>query len=243
VVYENAEEVAAMTGQKVREVMTPEVVVVAPDCGFKHIVDILTDFKVSAVPVVEDGTLVGIVSEADLLHKIGFSDDTRPPRHFERHSLRVGRAKAAGETARAVMSNPVITIDPDASLATAARLMELHCVKRLPVIDDGHLVGIVARRDLLRRYLRPDEEIKLEIRDDVLRRRMWTDPSEIQVSVTDGHVTLRGCPDRRSTTVMAVRLAKEVDGVVAVTDEMSWHFDDLAMTRPPHLFVTDVATW
>src|SRR5215212_8922897 len=78
----DCEEVAAMTGQKVRDVMTPEVVVVAPDCGFKHIVDVLADFRVSAVPVVEDGTLVGIVSEADLLHKVEFSDGAQPPRHF-----------------------------------------------------------------------------------------------------------------------------------------------------------------
>ena len=232
-----------MTGQKVREVMTPEVVVVTPDCGFKHIVDVLADFRVSAVPVIEDGTLVGIVSEADLLHKIGFSDGARPPRHLERHSLRVGRAKAAGDTARAVMSSPVITIDPDASLAAAARLMEHHAVKRLPVVRDGRLVGIVARRDLLRRYLRPDAEIEEEIRDDVLRQRMWTDPTEIQVSVTDGQVTLRGYPDRRSTTVMAVRLAKRVDGVVAVVDQMAWRFDDLTSARPPHAFVLEATAW
>jgi CBS domain-containing protein len=231
VVPETFEEVAAMTGQKVRDVMTPEVVVVAPDCGYKHIVDVLADFRVSAVPVVEDGTLVGIVSEADLLRKIEFSDDAVPPRHFERHSRRIGRIKAAGETARAVMSSPVVTVGPDASLATAARLMEQHGVKRLPVVDDGHLVGIVARRDLLRRYLRPDSEIGREIRDDVLRRRMWVEPTDIQVSVADGHVTLRGCPDRRSTTIMAVRLAAGVDGVVGVTDEMGWRFDDLAAVR------------
>jgi CBS domain-containing protein len=229
-----------MTGQKVRDVMTPEVVVVAPDCGYKHIVDVLADFKVSAVPVVEDGTLVGIVSEADLLHKVEFSDGSQPPRHFERHSRRIGRAKAAGETARALMSSPVITVDPDASLATAARLMEQHQVKRLPVVDDGTLVGIVARRDLLRRYLRSDIEIKEEIRDDVLRRRMWTEPTEIQVSVADGHVTLEGCTDRRSTTIMAVRLAGRVDGVVAVTDDMTWRFDDLAEARRPHVFDTEV---
>jgi CBS domain-containing protein len=231
VVQEDLEEVAAMTGQKVCDVMTPEVVVVAPDCGFKHIVDVLADFRVSAVPVVEDGTLVGIVSEADLLYKVGFSDGARPPRHLERHSRRIGRVKAAGETARAVMSSPVVTIDPEASLATAARLMEQHGVKRLPVVEDGHLVGIVARRDLLRLYLRPDAEIQQEIRDDVLCRRMWVDPAEIQVTVADGHVTLRGCPDRRSTTIMAVRLAGGVDGVVGVTDEMGWRFDDLTAAR------------
>jgi CBS domain-containing protein len=230
-----------MTGQKVRDVMTPEVVVVAPECGYKHIVDVLADFRVSAVPVVEDGTLVGIVSEADLLHKVEFSDGSQPPRHFERHSRRVGRVKAAGETARALMSSPVVTVDPDASLATAARLMEQHQVKRLPVVDDGTLVGIVARRDLLRRYLRPDIEIKEEIREDVLRRRMWTEPTEVQVSVTDGHVVLQGCADRRSTTIMAVRLAGRVDGVVAVTDDTTWRFDDLAEARHPHVFDTEVS--
>jgi CBS domain-containing protein len=228
-----------MTGQKVRDVMTPEVVVVTPECGFKHIVDVLADFRVSAVPVVENGTLIGIVSEADLLHKIEFSDDALPPRHLERHSRRVGRAKAAGETARAVMSSPVITIGPDESLATAARLMEHHHVRRLPVVDGGRLVGIVARRDLLRRYLRPDAEIRQEIREDVLRRRMWVDPTEIQVSVTDGQVTLRGCPDRRSTTVMAVRLARGVDGVVAIIDEMGWRFDDLAAARRPDAYADE----
>lgn len=220
-----------MTGQKVRDVMTPEVVVVAPDCGYKHIVDVMADFRVSAVPVVEDEALVGIVSEADLLHKIEFSDGTQPPRHFERHSRRVARAKAGGETAGALMSSPVITVDPDASLATAARLMEQHQVKRLPVVERGHLVGIVARRDLLRRYLRPDEEIAHEIRDDVLRRRMWIDPTEIQVSVADGHVALHGLADRRSTAILAVRLAARVDGVVGVSDELTWRIDDLAVPR------------
>lgn len=227
-----------MSGYTVRDVMTPEVVVVAPDCGFKHIIDVLADFKVSAVPVVEDGVLIGIVSEADLLHKIEFSDGARPPRHFEGSVRRASRAKAAGETARTVMSSPVVTVHPDASLATAARLMEERQVKRLPVVGGGRLVGIVARRDLLRRYLRPDAEITQEIRDDVLRRRMWIDPTEIQVSVTDGHVTLRGSADRRSTTILALRLAGRVDGVVAVTDEMTWRVDDLAETRRPHVFDT-----
>jgi CBS domain-containing protein len=221
-----------MTRHNVRDVMTPEVVVVAPDCGYKHIVDVLADFRVSAVPVVEDGTVVGIVSEADLLHKLEFGAEMVPARLFERRSRRVARAKAIGETARDLMTTPVITIGPDESLAAAARTMELHKVKRLPVVDafDGRLVGIVSRRDLLRLYLRPDAEIKREILADVLRRRMWLDPTEIQVSVTDGRVTLRGRPDRRSIAELAVRLVGRVDGVIAVVDEMSWRYDDLSAT-------------
>ena len=227
-----------MNGQHVKDVMTPEVVVVAPDCGFKHIVDVLADFKVSAVPVVDNGIVIGVVSEADLLHKVEFGGALAPARLFERRSQRNAREKAAGETARDLMSSPVVTVSPDASIGAAARLMEQHHVKRLPVIDEatGQLVGIVARRDLLRRYLRPDAEIRREVVDDVLLRTMWVDPVDITVTVEEGRVTMTGRPDRRSTAQIAVRLARGVDGVVSVTDKLSWRFDDLASRRIPTMF-------
>ncbi|GAA1037093.1 CBS domain-containing protein [Virgisporangium ochraceum] len=227
-----------MNGQHVKDVMTPEVVVVAPDCGFKHIVDVLADFKVSAVPVVDDGVVIGVVSEADLLHKVEFGGAVEPARLFERRSHRSSRQKAAGETARDLMTSPVVTVAPDASIGAAARLMEQHHVKRLPVVDGttGHLVGIVARRDLLRRYLRPDSEIRREIVDDVLLRTMWVDPADITVTVEEGRVTMTGRSDRRSTAQIAVRLARGVDGVVSVTDKLSWRFDDLDNRRVPTMF-------
>lgn len=227
-----------MNGQRVKDVMTPEVVVVAPDCGFKHIVDVLADFKVSAVPVVEDDTVVGVVSEADLLHKVEFGGAVEPARLFERRTQRAARQKAAGETAEDLMTAPAVTIGPDETLAAAARLMEQHNVKRLPVIDTatGRLVGIVARRDLLRRYLRPDIDIRREIVDDVLLRTMWIDPADVTVTVVEGRVTLKGRPDRRSTAQIAVRLARGVDGVVSVTDQLSWRFDDTVRKPVPPMF-------
>jgi CBS domain-containing protein len=221
----------------VKDVMTPEVVVVAPDCGFKHIVDVLADFKVSAVPVVEGGTVIGIVSEADLLHKVEFVGAVEAKRLFEGRARRNARDKAAGETARDLMTSPVVTIDPEASIGAAARLMEQRGIKRLPVIDGtGHLVGIVARRDLLRGYLREDEDIRREIIDDVLLGSMWIDPADVAVTVDQGRVTLAGCTERHSAARMAVRLAQEIDGVVSVTDRLSWRFDDLASARAPTMF-------
>lgn len=227
-----------MNGQRVKDVMTPEVVVVAPDCGFKHIVDVLADFKVSAVPVAENGTVIGVVSEADLLHKVEFGGAVEPARLFERRTHRTAREKAAGETARDLMTSPVVTVDPDASIGSAARLMEQHHIKRLPVVDPatGQLVGIVARRDLLRRYLRPDAEIRREIVDDVLLRTMWVDPTDITVTVEEGMVTLTGRLDRRSTAQIATRLARGIDGVVGITDNLSWRFDDTATRRVPPMF-------
>src|SRR6185437_6871199 len=107
------------------------------------------------------------------------------------------------------------------------RLMEHERIKRLPVVeDDGQLIGIVARRDLLRPYLRSDSAIRQDVEFEVLQRTLWVIPATIDVFVTDGRVTLRGRADRRSTAEIAVRLTRAVDGVVAVTDEMTWVLDD-----------------
>lgn len=219
-----------MTVQCVRDVMTAEVVVVAPDCGYKNLVDVLVDRKVSAVPVVDGhGAVVGLVSEADLLPKVELGPDTSV--RFE--GGRGSRVKAAGQTARDLMSSPVVTIDPSAPIAAAARLMERHRVKRLPVIDEatGRLVGIVARRDLLRPYLRSDDELRDDITTHVLRDSLWVDPTELEIVIDDGRVLLRGRVDRRTTAAIAVRLVQALAGVVAVDDELTWDFDDIAVSR------------
>jgi CBS domain-containing protein len=237
------EEVAGMTGQRVQDVMTREVVVVAQDCGFKRIVDVLAESKVSAVPVVDaSGTVVGIVSEADLLHKVEFRPDAPTP-VFEGRARRESRAKATGQTARDIMSSPAITIDPSESIVMAARVMERNRVKRLPVVNaaTGRLVGIVARRDLLRPYLRPDDEIKDDVATLVLRDSMWIDPAGIDIVVDDGRVVLRGRVDRRTTAAIAVRLVQALDGVVAVEDELAWDFDDVAVSRRRYMFEADVS--
>ena len=231
-----------MSGQRVRDVMSSEVVVVSPDAGYKHIVDVLADFKVSAVPVVDEhGSVVGVVSEADLLRKVELGPDA-PVRLFEGRARRDSRSKATGETARDLMSRPVVTISPSASISAAARLMEQHHVRRLPVVeeDTGRLVGIVARRDLLRPYLRPDDEIRDDVATRVIRDSLWIDPSEIEVVVNDGRVVLRGRVDRRTTAAIAVRLTQALDGVVAVQDELTWEFDDVAVTRRLNAFNADL---
>jgi CBS domain-containing protein len=222
--------------------MTPEVVVVPPEAGYKHIVDVLADFKVSAVPVVDEhGKVVGVVSEADLLRKVELGPDA-PARLFEGRTRRDSRSKATGETARDLMSSPVVTISASASISAAARLMERHRVRRLPVVDEetGRLVGIVSRRDLLRPYLRPDEEIRDDVATRVIRDSLWIDPAEIDVVVDDGRVVLRGRVDRRTTAAIAVRLTQALDGVVAVQDELTWDFDDVAVTRRLNAFNADL---
>jgi CBS domain-containing protein len=220
-----------MTVLLVRDVMSRTVITVSPELGFKQIADLLVEVGVSAVPVVGAGRVVlGVVSEADLLHKVEFNGADVHAGLFERRRARQAKEKAVGETAAQLMTSPAVTVPATATLTAAAQLMERHEVKRLPVLDgDGNLVGIVSRRDLLRRYLRTDEEIRTEVVDGVLSGVLWLDPIEVDVTVTDGHVVLGGKVDRRSTAQIAARLVRALDGVVGVTDSLEWAFDDTTL--------------
>ena len=212
----------------VRSVMTENVVTVPEDMPYKEIVATLAQHAVSAVPVVDEaGRVVGVVSEADLLHKMEFAG-LEPHIHLiERRQRRMARVKAAGDAARDLMNSPAITVGPDVALTAAASTMERERVKRLPVVDGrGRAVGIVSRRDLLRVYLRDDEAIRDEIRNQVLRQTLWIDPDTIDVSVDQGVVVLIGRADRRSTTQIIVRLCEAVPGVVEVIDQLEHGYDD-----------------
>jgi len=175
---------------------------------------------VNAVPVVaRNGRVLGMVSEADVLRK--------EERWFWRHSpslsrrTRRERAKAEARSAGELMTFPAITIHPDAPLGAAARLMNEHHIRRLPVVDpSGHLIGIVGRPDLLRVFLRPDEEIAAEVRD-ALGSILLEDAGGISVSVHNGVVTLDGVLAHGDMMPVTSRLASEVAGVVAVVNKLT----------------------
>ncbi|MCI3278247.1 CBS domain-containing protein [Streptomyces cylindrosporus] len=192
----------------VSDVMTHTVVAVGSEAPFKEIVELLDQWKVSALPVLAgEGRVVGVVSEADLLAKEEFRDtDEGDPAE---------RKKAGAVTAGELMSAPAVTVHADASLAEAARIMARRHVKRLPVVDTvGLLQGVVSRSDLLKVFLRDDEEIAGEIRHSVLGQLPVTTP--LTVSVEEGVVTLGGSlPDRMLVPVVA-RAIRAVEGVVDI---------------------------
>ncbi|GAA3203168.1 CBS domain-containing protein [Nonomuraea roseoviolacea] len=216
----------------VRDVMTRDVVTVTGSTPFKDIALALIEGGVSAVPVLDDDRrVVGVVSEADLLRKEEFREQFyregyRPPlRARLRHPK--GREKAAGDTAAELMTSPPVTVPPEAPVASAARLMDSRDVKRLAVVDgEGRLVGVVSRRDLVKLFLRGDEEIAAEIRDDILDRALWTDTSGVTVEVRRGVVTLSGWMERRTEAAIAARMTGRVHGVVDVVDRLTWKHDD-----------------
>ena len=166
----------------VKDLMTTQVVTVGPATPFKEIVARLAEHRVSAVPVVDDdGLVLGVVSEADLLLKEEFPDARRRhPAVLDQAAPPGTRPKAAGTTARDLMSVAVVSIAPEATVAEAARRMHAAGVKRLPVLDErGRLVGIVSRGDLLKVFNRPDQAIRREIMDDVIVGEFMMDPEPV----------------------------------------------------------------
>lgn len=223
-----------MTQQKVRDLMTRDVITVRMDTPYRKIVDLMAEHHVSALPVLDEaGMIAGVVSEADLLYKIESQDGGARDRHFP-WRRRAGDIKAEGTVAGDLMSAPALTVDPDASIVTAAKLMDTERVKRLPVVtDSGRLLGIVSRRDLLRVFLRSDRELCETVETEVVRRVLWATPEQVQVTVDSGVVTLTGTVERRSLIPIAERLTHEVDGVVDVVCELGYEMDDSDIRRPP----------
>ncbi|GGT01199.1 CBS domain-containing protein [Streptomyces chromofuscus] len=205
----------------VSDVMTQTVVAVGRDAPFKEIVRTMEQWKVSAMPVLEgEGRVIGVVSEADLLPKEEFRDND--PSMFEQHRRLSDIAKAGGVTAEELMSSPAITVHPDVTLAQAARIMAVRRVKRLPVVDDlDMLQGIVSRSDLLKVFLRPDEEIEEEVRRTVVSYLFPAFSHAVHVNVHEGVVTLRGHISDTSLISVAVRLVRAVEGVVDVEPHLT----------------------
>jgi CBS domain-containing protein len=216
----------------VQDVMTRKVVVVNDSTPFKEVVRRMQESRVSALPVVDaDGRLVGIVSEGDLILKEdpGLEGEGYV---FESRRHRTERQKAAGLVAAQLMTTPVITVGPDATLGEAARLMHRHAVKRLPVVGpEGTVLGIVSRADLLKIFLREDAEIAHLVAEDIVRRTLWTDPATIRVTVREGVVTLDGQIERRSLIPVLVGLVRALEGVVGVENHLSYLVDDTAPPR------------
>jgi CBS-domain-containing membrane protein len=213
--------------QRVRNVMNSSVIIATPRSSYKHVARLLHENRISAMPVLtRGGRVAGMVSEADLL-----------PKH-DRHARGLARilpsriAKADARTAGELMTSPAITIGPDAPVSAAARLMERHHLRLLPVVDTGGvLTGIVSRHDLLKVFLRPDQQIAAEV-TDVLTTLLLLDPARITVTVRDGVVTLTGQADDPGQVQTAIRMAEDVDGVIAVTSSLTMR-PTTAWTRPP----------
>ena len=217
------------------DVMTKNVLTVGPDASVQDVARILLTNRISAVPVVGPaGELLGIVSEGDLMRRAEAGTGRRRPWWL---GLLTGREAFAAEYVREhsravtdVMTRSVITAAPHTSLREIANLLEKNAIKRVPIVKDGKVVGIVSRANLLQALASPHKQIEAgatsndaEIRNDVIARlkdEPWSHPALINVVVHDGNVDLWGIVDSQSEK-KAVRVVAEVTpGVRMVNDNL-----------------------
>jgi CBS-domain-containing membrane protein len=218
--------------------MTRDVVTVAPAATFHQMTGLMRRHGISALPVVgEQGALLGIVSEADLLLK----ETPPPPRRWwvpEGSRSAARRRTAGGVDAADVMTTPAISVGSRASLVVAVRLLQKHQIKRLVVLDaDNQMVGIVSGRDLLAGFSRSDAEIRADVIEGVIPRWLLVDPAGVRVEVHGGVVRLEGTVDRRSDAEVLAHLVRGLDGVVEVDSAVDYGWDDrdLAPSRELHI--------
>ena len=205
----------------VKDVMTTRVIWVERDATFREMATALREHRVSAFPVVDDDhTLIGVVSEADLLTKEALDDEPGVISGILHHR---DQAKARGVTAGDLMTTTVVAVRPEDTVEHAAKLMYDRGVKRLPVTDaNGRLVGIISRADVLSVFDRTDADIRQEITKDVILGEFLVDPLLFDVSVKDGIVTLAGRPETNMLGHDIVRRVRHVQGVVAVRDRLDY---------------------
>lgn len=218
-----------------RDVMTTEPATVPPTMPIEALARLLGNRNISSAPVVDaQGQLLGLVTEADILRRVAAAED-RPLgwlRQVFSDSARQADiyARTHGRTAGDVMTKNLITVDADTTVAHCAHLMEKHHIKRLPVVEQGRLLGIVSRADLLCAAMEPPQSIGTE-REDHDRRIRRALEREIQAQpwayslytfaeVSDGVVTLHGfCRSEEARRALCV-LAQQIEGVTRVEDRM-----------------------
>jgi CBS domain-containing protein len=191
------------------DLMTIDVIAVSAGTGLREAARLMFRNRVSGLPITDDnGTLIGIISEADFLRlEVERQEGTRDQ----------------GDTVGDVMSRGVVTVRPNVEIYEAAKIMAVQEVKRLPVVDDDdRLLGVISRADIVSIFTRPDDVVEDEIREDLIRRVMFIDPDDIQVSVGNGVVTLSGQVATRSEASMLEELTNRLDGVLGVQSELTW---------------------
>lgn len=221
-------------GTLIQDVMTSRVIWVRQDTPFVSLAAALGEYRVSAFPVVDDdGQVIGVVSESDMLAKeaFGLDDEDNLTGKVEGILRRRLREKAHGVTAGDLMSAPAVTVSADDTVEHAAQLMYRRGLKHLPVVtDSGLLAGIVSRSDLLSVYGRSDAEIRAEAESEVALAE--DNPEKIQVWVWNGVVTLSGEAGSEASARRIARQVRHLQGVVAVRDRMRYTPD-----RPEHVDV------
>jgi CBS domain-containing protein len=204
--------------------MSTRLVTAHPADPLKELAARMVEAGVSALPVVDDGRLVGIVTEADVITKEAYGGPRRRALalvvdYFAGRDPQWVR-KAAGWTAADVMTRQVVTAAPDEDVRLAARRMLEAGVKRLVVVEGGRPVGIVSRRDLMRIFVRPDAEVAADVVAVLRDVRRVPEDIDVTAEVEDGRVRLRGTVRHPSDANVVAHAVADVPGVIGVESHL-----------------------
>lgn len=213
---------------RVEDVMASDVATVKPDTPLRDVARLLVERAISGVPVVdEDGALVGVVSEADVMAK-----ERNEPERGSALARILHRgptpeellfdARSAGEA----MSSPAITVSPYTPITSAAERMTEHAINRLPVVSRDRLVGIVTRADLVRAFARSEQDVARDVQNQLeLHKALLEDGRNVQASIEAGEVTLTGELRRKFNAETLASVIRSIPGVVNVRSELTWSED------------------
>jgi len=216
------------------DVMVRDVVTVHPDMDVAEAVKLLIEHDVSALPVLNnEGNLVGVLSEADLIHRAEIGTEKHRPWWLEAvtggSTLAEEFAKSHGKKVGEVMTDGVISVTEETPLSEIAALFERKRIKRVPVVKDGRLVGVVSQSNLIQALAsligrtdhidESDRQIRLELLSR-LQEQSWTDFGSRNITVSNGVVHLWGLVGSEAERKALLALAEGVPGVARVSDEM-----------------------
>jgi CBS domain-containing protein len=222
------------------DVMTTNVITVSPDTPVQEVAKILSERSISGVPVVDvENRLIGIVSEGDLLHRVEMGTDRRTGRRRSWWLDSVGSdeelarayVKSHGRTAKDVMTSEVTSVSETTELADIANLLETKRIKRVPVVRDGKLVGIVSRANLVRALAAAGSRLSADTATDdrTIRQKLlaelqgqeWVHAWAADIIVRDGVVHIWVSDDRPEEERQALRVAAEnIPGVRGVEEHI-----------------------
>ena len=215
---------------KIRDLMTRDVITIGPEAPLKEAARRMIEAHVSGLPVTDvDEQLLGVITEADFVA-------TEADRHRRRRAgllrflYKEAEIPSQERLVGDVMTSEVVVLGEGADHVEAARLMQTEGVKRIPVVDEnGRIVGLVSRADILRVFARSDGDILEEIQGDLIGRVLWLVPGRVDVRCTDGNVVLRGRLETRSDAELLAELAGRVDGVVSIENHLEFEIDNLKL--------------
>jgi CBS domain-containing protein len=222
----------ARNSMKARDIMTSDVVTVGPETSVRDIAALMAEKHISGVPVLDhNGTIIGIVSETDLLHRaeLGTEPERKRKWWLDFNALAREYGKAYGLRAGVVMSRCVVAVHDDAELRDVADVLDRHRFKRVPVLQGGRLVGIITRGDLVRALSQaqvgestkrtPDAALHKTLRSRI-RTQPWMNESYITVAVNDGVVDLCGFVKTLDQHNALRALVDGTEGVRGVDDKV-----------------------